>query len=128
MNRNTRQRDNRGFTLVEIMIVVAIVGLLAALAVPGFVKARKQSQGRRIMNDCRQQDAAIDEWSVNSGIADGTAIDTVAAGTYLKTTWKTIDLLGNQFGGTGQTGTSQIQISTATKSSLAGVGIDWGIY
>jgi len=128
MSRNTLNRDNRGFTLVEIMIVVAIVGLLAALAVPGFVKARKQSQGRRIMNDCHQMDAAIDQWSVNSGIADGTTIDTVAAGTYLKTTWKTIDLLGNQWGGTGVTGTGQIQISTATKSSLAGVGIDWGVY
>ena len=128
MSRNTLNRDNRGFTLVEIMIVVAIVGLLAALAVPGFVKARKQSQGRRIMNDCRQMDAAIDQWSVNGGIADGTTVDSVAAGTYLKTAWNTIDLLGNQWGGTGVTGTGQIQVSTATKSSLAGVGIDWGVY
>jgi len=128
MSRNTLNRDNRGFTLVEIMIVVAIVGLLAALAVPAFVKARKQSQGRRIMNDCRQMDAAIDQWSVNGGIADGTTVDSVAAGTYLKTAWNTIDLLGNQWGGTGVTGTGQIQISTATKSSLAGVGIDWGVY
>jgi prepilin-type N-terminal cleavage/methylation domain-containing protein len=127
MSRNILKYDNRGFTLVEIMIVVAIVGLLAALAVPGFVKARKQSQGRRIMNDCRQMDAAIDQWSVNSGIADGTTVDSVAAGTYLKTTWNTVDLLGNQYAVTA-TGTGQIQISTATKSSLAGVGIDWGIY
>jgi prepilin-type N-terminal cleavage/methylation domain-containing protein len=128
MTSNILKSDNQGFTLVEIMIVVAIVGLLAALAVPGFVKARKQSQGRRIMNDCRQMDGAIDQWSVNSGIADGTAIDTGAAGTYLKTAWNTVDLLGNPYGGTGVTGTNQIQISTATKSSLAGVGIDWGLY
>jgi len=127
LNRKALKQDNRGFTLVEIMIVVAIVGLLAALAVPGFVKARKQSQGRRTMNDCRQMDAAIDQWSVNSGIADGTAVDTVAAGTYLKTTWKTVDVLGNSYQ-LNPTGTGQIQISTATKSSLAGVGIDWGIY
>jgi prepilin-type N-terminal cleavage/methylation domain-containing protein len=127
MNSHTFNRNNQGFTLVEIMIVVAIVGLLAALAVPGFVKARKQSQGRRTMNDCRQQDAAIDQWSVNSGIADGTTVDTVAAGTYLKTAWKTLDVLGNSYQ-LNPTGTGQIQISTATKSSLAGVGIDWGIY
>jgi prepilin-type N-terminal cleavage/methylation domain-containing protein len=127
MSRRSLIRNNQGFTLVEIMIVVAIIGLLAALAVPGFVKARKQAQGRRIMNDCRQQDAAIDQWSVNSGIADGTAVDSNAAGTYLKTAWKTLDLLGNSYSING-TGTGQIQISTATKSSLAGVGIDWGIY
>jgi hypothetical protein len=72
-------------------------------------------------------DAAIDQWSVNSGIADGTTVDSVAAGTYLKTAWNTVDLLGNPYS-VGTTGTGQIQISTATKSSLAGVGIDWGVY
>ena len=46
---NKIRNDRSAFTLVEIMIVVAIIGLLAALAVPGFVKARKQSQGRRIL-------------------------------------------------------------------------------
>ena len=79
------------------------------------------------MNDCRQQDAAVDLWTFNSGIADGTAIDTVSAGTYLKSPWKTIDVLGHSYQ-LNPTGTGQIQISTATKSSLAGVGIDWGIY
>ncbi len=128
MSRNTLNRDNQGFTLVEIMIVVAIVGLLAALAVPGFVKARKQSQGRRIMNDCRQQDAAIDQWALNTGQVDGATVDTVGASTYLKTAWNTVDLLSNPYGGTGLVGTGQIQVSTATKSSLAGVGIDWGVY
>src|SRR5579859_1795047 len=82
------KRDNRGFALVEIMIVVAIIGLLAALAVPGFVKARKQSQGRRILNDCRQMDAAINQWALETGQSDGATIDTVGAATYLKTGWK----------------------------------------
>src|SRR5271154_6871265 len=104
MHGNIRN-SRAAFTLVEIMIVVAIIGLLAALAIPGFVKARKQSQGRRIMNDCRQMDSAIDQWSVNSGIADGTTVDSVAAGTYLKNAWFVNDLLGNPYGGTGVTGT-----------------------
>jgi prepilin-type N-terminal cleavage/methylation domain-containing protein len=126
---NKIRNDRSAFTLVEIMIVVAIVGLLAALAVPGFVKARKQSQGRRILNDCRQQDAAIDQWALETGQTDGNAVNTTGAATYLKTTWKTQDLLGNAFGPTTMlVGTGQILISTATKSSLAGVGIDWGPY
>jgi prepilin-type N-terminal cleavage/methylation domain-containing protein len=127
MNRRAFKQDIKGFTLVEIMIVVAIIGLLAALAIPTFIKNRKQSQGRRILNDCRQMDSAIDEWSVNNGIADGTAVDTVAAGTYLKRAWITTDLLNNSYA-LNPTGTTQIQINVATKSALDGCGIDWGIY
>jgi len=124
---NRIRNDRSAFTLVEIMIVVAIIGLLAALAVPGFVKARKQSQGRRILNDCRQQDAAIDQWALETGQTDGNTVNTTGAQTYLKTTWKTLDLLNNSFA-LNNVGTGQILISTATKSSLAGVGIDWGPY
>ena len=117
------------FTLVEIMIVVAIIGLLAALAVPGFVKARKQSQGRRIINDVRQMDAAVDQWALENGKKDQDTIDTSASGaaSYLKTAWSANDLLGNAYG-VGKVGSNQVTISTSTKSSLQGVGIDWGSY
>jgi len=119
------RRNKAAFTLVEIMIVVAIIGLLAALAIPGFVKARKQSQGRRILNDARQMDAAIDQWALEKGKKDGDTINTTEAATYLKGAWKTSDLLGNSYGGT-QVGSNQVTISTTTKSALDGVGIDWG--
>ena len=125
---NRIHRTKSAFTLVEIMIVVAIIGLLAALAIPGFVKARKQSQGRRILNDARLMDAAIDQWALEKGITDGTAVNTVDAATYLKSgTWKTTDLLNNNFT-VSNVGTGQLMISDSTKSSLASVGIDWGAY
>lgn len=126
---NKIRNNKAAFTLVEIMIVVAIIGLLAALAIPGFVKARKQSQGRRILNDARQMDAAIDQWALELGKQDGSTIDTTASGaaSYLKSAWSANDLLGNAFT-VNSVGTNQIKISTSTKSSLAGVGIDWGSY
>ena len=127
MAYHTLKRDNQGFTLVEIMIVVAIIGLLAALALPGFVKARKQSQGRRILNDCRQMDSAINQWALETGQTDGNTIDTVGAQTYLKTAWNPNDLLGNAYALTVVGGT-QIAVNASTKASLAGVGIDWGAY
>jgi len=124
---NKIRKDRSAFTLVEIMIVVAIIGLLAALAIPGFVKARKQSQGRRIMNDARQMDAAIDQWALETGQTDGNAINTTGAATYLKTPWKTADLLNNAYQVT-VVGTTQISINATTKTALNNVGIDWGNY
>ena len=59
-------RNNRtaGFTLVEIMIVVAIIGLLAAIAIPNFVKARTTSQMNACINNLRQIDGAIQQWAL----------------------------------------------------------------
>lgn len=60
-------RKNRGgFTLVEIMIVVAIIALLAAIAVPGFLRARKRSQATSILNDARVIDGAIDQYAIEN--------------------------------------------------------------
>lgn len=121
-------RNSRAaFTLVEIMIVVAIIGILAAMAIPGFVKARKQSQGRRILNDVKQLDAAIDQWALETGQRDGATINTTMAATYLKGSWRTTDLLGNQYV-LGTVGTNQISVHPSTKAALTGVGIDWGPY
>ena len=122
----SKVRNNKAaFTLVEIMIVVAIIGLLAALAIPGFVKARKQSQGRRIINDARQMDAAVDQWALENGKKDGDTVDTTAAASYLKTAWKPNDLLNNAYT-INTVGATQVVISATTKSALQGVGIDWG--
>jgi len=91
------------------------------------VKARKQSQGRRIINDARQMDAAVDQWALENGKKDGDAVNTTGAATYLKTAWNTNDLLGAAYT-VNSVGPTQIQINASTKSALANVGIDWGPY
>ncbi len=120
--------EQQAFTLVEIMIVVAIIGLLAALAVPSFIKVRKESQAKRIVNDARQIDAAIDTWALQAGAADGDAVDLVQAAEYMKSgTINPSDVLGNPYL-IGTVGNTQMAISAATKLALAGVAIDWGAY
>ena len=59
-------RSRAGFTLVEIMIVVAIIALLASIAVPGFMRARKRSQATRVLNDLRLIDNAIDQYAIET--------------------------------------------------------------
>jgi len=73
-----------GFTLVEIMIVVAIIALLAAIAVPGFLRARKRSQASKILNDLRLIDGAVDQYAIETGRKNGDVVNTADWTNYLK--------------------------------------------
>jgi prepilin-type N-terminal cleavage/methylation domain-containing protein len=100
LNKFNKRRG--GFTLVEIMIVVAIIALLAAIAVPGFLRARKRSQASRIINDLRLIDSAVDQYAIETNKQSGATVNTtdwtayLKQGTNLYSTGK--DILGNGYG------------------------------
>src|SRR2546428_6037094 len=82
MKRNTTRAS--GFTLVEIMIVVAIIGLLAAIAIPNFVKARTTAQKNACINNLRQIDGAIQQWALENKKKVDDAVSSTDVTPYLK--------------------------------------------
>lgn len=74
-------RNKKGFTLVEIMIVVVIIGLLAAMAIPAFQKVRESSRESALINDARQLGAAVQQYLLESGNTNVTVDYTSADGT-----------------------------------------------
>jgi prepilin-type N-terminal cleavage/methylation domain-containing protein len=95
-------KNRGGFTLVEIMIVVAIIALLAAIAVPNFLRARKRSQATRILEDLRLLDSAIDQYAIETNKTSGSnplitdLKNYLKSGTTLYNTGK--DIFGNTYG------------------------------
>jgi prepilin-type N-terminal cleavage/methylation domain-containing protein len=96
------QTKHAGFTLVEIMIVVAIIALLAAIAVPGFLRARKRSQASKILNDLRMIDGAVDQYAIETGRKSGDIVNVADWTNYLKKDTRLYstgqDLFGDDYG------------------------------
>ena len=121
--KRLNSHSKNGFTLVEIMIVVAIIALLASIAVPGFLRARKRSQASRIINDLRLIDSAVDLYAIETNKASGATVRVVdwtnymKRGTNLYTTGK--DILGADYG--IQTVDSLPKVPSTSRTSLSDV-------
>ena len=122
MNFKTR-RKSTGFTLAELMVVVAIIALLVSLAVPAFLRGRKRGQASRVINDLRQIDSAVDQYALENHLTAGTPITTAAWTTYLKKgtiLYSTgLDVFGNAYG--DQTVDIAPKVPAATWNALSDV-------
>ena len=77
-------KQSQGFTLVEIMIVVVIIGLLAAMAIPAFQKVRISSQNKAVLNNARQLSAAADQYYLENGVSTVDSSNLIGATSYVK--------------------------------------------
>ena len=121
-------KNRGGFTLVEIMIVVAIIALLAAIAVPNFLRARKRSQATRILEDLRIIDSAQDQYARSKTTSrPATPVVWTDIQAYLKAgsvlyNSGGVDMLGNTYNdGAGFSVDAIPHVSTTTFSKLSDV-------
>jgi prepilin-type N-terminal cleavage/methylation domain-containing protein len=123
MHHPFKKSSRRGFTLVEIMIVVAIIALLASIAVPNFLRARKRSQASKIMEDLRQLDSANDEYAMENNKTSGMNPTFTDLRAYIKTgtvLYNTgADIFGDSYG--PFTVDSVIHLPTAAFNALSDV-------
>ncbi len=120
---NQKPNSKRGgFTLVEIMIVVAIIALLASIAVPNFLRSRKRSQATQILQDLRLIDAGIDQYAIENNRAGGSNVAWADVQKYIKTGTRLYnsnarDILGNAFTITSVDSVPKVNSSTYTALS-----------
>jgi prepilin-type N-terminal cleavage/methylation domain-containing protein len=114
MNRKT------GFTLVEIMIVVAIIGLLAAIAIPSFVKARNTSQQNACINNLRIIDAGKEQCAMVYRLTDGMECYTVSVNEYIKGNTTPICPGGGAYGYRNIGSDPDCSVTTPTSHVFAG--------
>lgn len=108
-----KANSKKGFTLVEIMIVVVIIGLLAAMAIPAFQKVRETSQEKTITNNLRQLASGGDQYFLEEGLTTVTSSELLGSDEYVKSVDQVAD----------ETYTSPI---TTALTALIGSGTDVG--
>lgn len=130
MKINARQG---GFTLVEIMIVVAIIALLASIAVPNFIRARQRSQATVVKNELRMIEGAIDQYAIENNKIKTSAVAWADVQKYIKEgtplyTSGGVDTMGGSF--TFSTVGDRVVVPAATKTALSDVADDafWSPY
>lgn len=125
LNKNSRSRA--GFTLVEIMIIVGIIALVAAIAIPNALRARKRSQAMRILEDLRLIDGAVDQYGIETSKSGGSPVDWLDVKPYLKDNTvlyssSGVDLLGGPYNNTSTFSVDSIpKLSTSTYNKLSDV-------
>ena len=98
---NALHKNRRGFTLVEIMIVVAIISLLAGIAVPSYSRSRKRAQATHVLEDLRMIEYSLDRWAIENNKSAGDIAALSDLRPYIKVGSRLslgADILGNTFG------------------------------
>ena len=117
------QQHRSGFTLVELMIVVAIISLLAGIAAPSYARSRKRAQATRVLEDLRILDYALDRWTIDNNKSTGNIATLSDLLPYIKVGSQLSqgsDTLGNSFGSTFSVD-SMPKVSTPTYNTLSDV-------
>ena len=122
-----------GFTLVEIMIVVAIIALLASIAVPNFLRSRKRSQATHVLQDLRVLDAAVDLYAIESNKITGFNPVFSDLQNYIKNGTRLYqsgakDILGNSFGAFTVDTPPKVPATTFTALSDVAPNTFWSPY
>src|SRR5579871_3069214 len=129
----TKLNRRGGFTLVEIMIVVAIIALLASIAVPNFLRARKRSQATRMLEDLRIIDSAMDEYAIENNKGGGATVGWTDIQAYLKKgsvlyNSAGMDMFGNAYVGFSVDNLPKLRPATFVKLSDVAPSDFWSPY
>ena len=121
------KQNREGFTLVEVMIVVGIIALLAAVAVPNYLRARKRSQATQCLEALRIIDSACDQYAIENNKVTGNTVAWTDVQNYLKTgsliyNSQGFDIFGNAYNGNATFSVDTVpKLNSTTFSKLSDV-------